>query len=222
MKTKAGTELPLMDIRGKPYLQVAYRLVWFREEHPDWSIETSLVKSDATETIAHAIIRNAEGRIIATAHKSETAKGFADHMEKCETGAIGRALALCGYGTQFEPDLDEGDRLADAPVAGPTHKITPKPQNQPEQRVKEQVTTEPKSWITKAYIEDLNAMMSILKWGKNDMLACCKDLFNLDAPFSGSILSIMTKAQYETLLKHMQKLFNEHGKKAMKQEDIPF
>jgi hypothetical protein len=39
-------------------------------------------------------------------------------MEKAETGAIGRALALIGYGTQFCADeLDEGDRIVDAPVA---------------------------------------------------------------------------------------------------------
>lgn len=115
MKTQKGTELPLLDLRGKKYLQVAHRLVWFREEKPDWSIETE-VKRDKDESIAKAIIRDPGGRIIATAHKHENAKGFADHTEKSETGAIGRALALCGYGTQFAPELDEADRLADAPI----------------------------------------------------------------------------------------------------------
>ena len=37
-------------------------------------------------------------------------------MEKSETGAIGRALANLGYGTQFAPDLDEQDRIVDSPV----------------------------------------------------------------------------------------------------------
>ena len=38
-------------------------------------------------------------------------------MEKAETGSIGRALALLGYGTQFCADeLDEGDRIVDAPA----------------------------------------------------------------------------------------------------------
>ncbi len=41
------------------------------------------------------------------------------HLEKSETGAIGRALALCGFGTQFTPELDEGERLADSPLQSP-------------------------------------------------------------------------------------------------------
>jgi hypothetical protein len=48
--------------------------------------------------------------------KKETEIGFPDYMEKAETGAIGRALAMCGYGTLQAPEFDEQDRLADAPV----------------------------------------------------------------------------------------------------------
>jgi hypothetical protein len=98
------------------YLQVAHRLVWFREEHPDWSIETERVEYSDKHAIFKARILNASGRIMATAHKKETASDFGDFLEKAETSAIGRALALCGYGTQFAPDLDEGDRLSDAPL----------------------------------------------------------------------------------------------------------
>ncbi len=120
---KSGTKLPLMNIKGKDYLQVAYRLVWFREEHKNWSIETEVTRSK-DETFARASIKNEAGRVIATAHKFENAQGFADHAEKAETGAIGRALALCGYGTQFEPELDEGERLADSPVGEPPRNDT--------------------------------------------------------------------------------------------------
>jgi hypothetical protein len=111
------TELPLLNLKGKDYLQVAHRIVWFRETHPDWTIKTQINFSDESYSQARAEILNAEGRLIASAHKSETAKGFADHLEKSETGAIGRALALCGFGTQFCADeIDEGVRLADSPV----------------------------------------------------------------------------------------------------------
>jgi hypothetical protein len=41
---------------------------------------------------------------------------FSVYIEKAETGAIGRVLALCGYGTLQAPEFDEQDRLADAPV----------------------------------------------------------------------------------------------------------
>lgn len=115
-KTAKGTELPLMNLKGKDYLQVAHRLVWCREEHPEWAIETEFVSLTNTGALAKATIREQSGRVLATAHKRETSQGFADFEEKAETGAIGRALALCGYGTQFTEDLDEGDRLADSPV----------------------------------------------------------------------------------------------------------
>lgn len=130
-KTKAGTELPLIKLGGKEYLQVAHRLVWFREERADWSIETKPLHFDGTGAVFQATIKDASGRIVATATKSETKQGFADYIEKAETGAVGRALAYCGYGTQFCGDeLDEGARIADAPVSvrqAPAYQSAPRP-----------------------------------------------------------------------------------------------
>lgn len=116
-RTAKGTELPLLNLRGKQYLEVKFRLVWFREDHPDWSIETELQSVTEVSAYARATIRDEKGRIIATSHKFENVQGFPDFIEKAETGAIGRALALIGYGTQFCADeLDEGNRIVDAPV----------------------------------------------------------------------------------------------------------
>lgn len=116
-KTPKGTELPVMSLRGKDYLEVKYRLVWFREEHPDWGIETDIVSISADSATVRAIIKNPHGQIMSMSHKVEDKKGFADFLEKAETGAIGRALALIGFGTQFcADDLDEGPRIVDAPT----------------------------------------------------------------------------------------------------------
>lgn len=117
-KTPKGTELPLMDIKGKPYLSVQHRIVWFREEHPDWSIMTYYIgeQSSKDETFFRAEISNEQGRVIATGCKREDKQGFADHYEKSESGSIGRALGFLGYGTAFALDLEEGERLADAPT----------------------------------------------------------------------------------------------------------
>lgn len=125
-KTSAGTELPLLNLRGKPYLQVAHRIVWFREDHPNWSIETTVTPDfENRRCVAKATIINEEGEAIATAHKVEDSAGFNDYVEKSETGAIGRALALCGYGTQFAPEFDEGERLADSPAQPARQPIKP-------------------------------------------------------------------------------------------------
>ncbi|GAB4462250.1 MAG: hypothetical protein OHK0029_28770 [Armatimonadaceae bacterium] len=107
---------------NREYLPVSARLIWFRSEHPDWGIVTTPVEINLTPegnrspyAIFQAQIFNAEGRLMATATKMEDARGFSDFIEKAETGSVGRALALCGYGTQFAPELEEGSRLSDSP-----------------------------------------------------------------------------------------------------------
>ncbi len=115
-KTPADKELKMIKLKGKDYLPVQERLIWFREVNPTWTIRTLIIQSDENYCLSKAEIVDDTGRLRASAHKSETLKGFADYIEKSETGAIGRALAFCGFGTQFVADeFDEKDRLADAP-----------------------------------------------------------------------------------------------------------
>lgn len=125
-RTPKGTELPLLNLRGREYLEVKYRIVWFREEHADWAIETDLLSVTENSAYARATIKDEKGRVIATSHKFETQKGFPDFIEKSETGAIGRALALIGYGTQFCADeLDDGKRLDEPKGAVPKKASAP-------------------------------------------------------------------------------------------------
>jgi hypothetical protein len=114
----------LMSLKGKDYLEVKWRLVWFRQEHPDWGISTQIVEHSIEKryAVVKATITDATGRVVAEGTKMEDAKGFADYLEKAETGAIGRALGILGYGTQFAPEFDEvvdgvaNPRIVDAPV----------------------------------------------------------------------------------------------------------
>lgn len=108
----------LMDLKGKQYLQVMWRLVWFREEHPLWNIDTKLEQLTDTHAVFSAKISDETGAQKASGYGSECDKDFRDYIEKAETKAIGRALAMLGYGTQFAPELDEGDRIVDSPVQG--------------------------------------------------------------------------------------------------------
>lgn len=119
-RTPAGTELPLLSLKGKEYLQVAHRLVWFREVHPTGILKTSMLAMNGSGPDEYAVFKTEvyiDGTMVASGHKKETRGGFDDFIEKSETGSIGRALALAGFGTQFTGDeLDEKMRLADAPV----------------------------------------------------------------------------------------------------------
>ena len=63
------------------YLPVAARIAWFRKEHPDWSIITKAVQSANKAVVMKAIIKDASGRIIATARKKETEVGFPATLE---------------------------------------------------------------------------------------------------------------------------------------------
>lgn len=119
----------LIDLKGKKYLEVKWRLVWFREEHPDWDIETQLISHDTASNVAlfRARIADAEGKPRSTGYGSESVKDFRDYIEKAETKAIGRALAVLGYGTQFAPEMEEGERIVDAPVK-PQNKAAERPQ----------------------------------------------------------------------------------------------
>lgn len=139
----------LIELKSKngpqKYLPVQARLVWFRELCPHGTIDIEEVAVDLDREVeAEAFVWNPEkrrsekvikrgkgyaryratvtdgqgGRAMGT--KSENGANFPDFIEKAETGAIGRALAALGYGTQFTGDeLAEGDRIVDAPVTQP-------------------------------------------------------------------------------------------------------
>lgn len=116
----------MMKLKGKDYLQVAWRLVWFREEHKDFGINTEALTLTEDHAIFKATITDANGIQLSSGHGSESKRDFGDFIEKAETKAIGRALAMLGYGTQFAADeLDEGERIVDSPVN--RSKVQPEP-----------------------------------------------------------------------------------------------
>lgn len=119
MTEKFDPTKKLTDLRGKQYLEVKWRLVWFRSEYPtNGAIVTEMVATDPAPIVRAQVL--IDGKIIATGYGSANADGqkkvwTGREVEKAETAAIGRALAHAGFGTQFTED-DEGDHLADSPV----------------------------------------------------------------------------------------------------------
>lgn len=135
----------MMDLKGKKYLPVAARIAWAQAEFPKgFSVEIlsqtvqSWQEEDPRNKGKMRTVREAHTRVRVTfangsfydGSKSETTTDFGDFIEKSETGAIGRALALAGYGTMFAPEFDEsattsraagieGVRIVDTPQALP-------------------------------------------------------------------------------------------------------
>jgi hypothetical protein len=116
----------LIKLKGKDYLEVKYRLVWFRDENPNGSIETELVERGEGWALFKATVTRDNGGK-AVAHAQETKKDFPEYLEKAETKAVGRALGMLGYGTQFAPDLDFEESGKDKVVDSPVERKTSEP-----------------------------------------------------------------------------------------------
>jgi hypothetical protein len=114
----------LVKLRGKEYLEVKWRLLWLRTEHPDAVVETEMVSHILPGPPGPMAIFKARvslpGGGSATGWGQEEAADFGDYLEKAETKALGRALAALGFGTQFTEDFEfaDGDeqRVVDSPV----------------------------------------------------------------------------------------------------------
>jgi len=108
----------IINLQGKKYLQVTHRVIWYRETYPAGAITTDLVATEPLP-IVKAYVTNNEGVVIATgfgtAKVKEKAVWNGREIEKAETAAIGRALALAGFGTQFANEYDDTDHLSDSP-----------------------------------------------------------------------------------------------------------
>lgn len=120
---------------AQDYLDVKWRLLWLRREHPDAEILTEHVVINEQQAIFKALVALPSGGK-ATGYGSETRGDFADFIEKAETKAIGRALNALGYGAHFaEGDEEAGETTgaetltvpAAVPPSAPTPRQPPRP-----------------------------------------------------------------------------------------------
>ena len=94
------------NIKGKEYVEVNQRLLYFRNEqaYAGWSLESELIDLQPDRCCIRAVIRDNEGRIRATGHASEDRTSSminkTSYVENCETSAWGRALACIGIGIE--------------------------------------------------------------------------------------------------------------------------
>lgn len=114
----------LSKVKGQDYLEVKWRVVWFREEWPHGKIETQVIDVNPDFAVLRAEIYQLDenGTMFgsATSHGFVEKRAFESYVEKAETKAIGRALAVLGYGTQFTDDAEFGNGYANTNgVQGP-------------------------------------------------------------------------------------------------------
>jgi len=100
------------------YLEVKWRMVWFREENSEGTktiIKDKIIDISNRFAYFELEITDSKGNV-EIGVGSETGDDFEDYIEKAYTKAYGRALAALGYGTQFSPELEEGENIVDSPV----------------------------------------------------------------------------------------------------------
>lgn len=131
------------------YLNVQNRLLWFiRDQRAmiagglakvPYTIQTELIELDRSQGWAHfkTYLRDVLGNET-TMYGSESVHDFPDYIEKASTKSLGRALLLLGYGTAFTTEMDEGERVVDAPLERPRmasnsapRPMTPAPYQEP-------------------------------------------------------------------------------------------
>ena len=117
-------ELPNEDGTLSLYLDVKYRMLWFRLHRPNGKIDTEIIHVDEKSAVVSCKLYSDRGdpadQYLAKscAQRFVSQEKYGDrYLEIAETAAIGRVLAAAGYGTQFcgATDMLSGI-IADAPI----------------------------------------------------------------------------------------------------------
>jgi hypothetical protein len=89
-----------VNIRGKEYLTVAYRIKQFRVDHPDWQIHTDIIKMDDDRVVVRAEIADSAGVTVATGHAEEKRSASTDQPDlstrELREFSSRTSLGLCG------------------------------------------------------------------------------------------------------------------------------
>lgn len=97
-----------VEIRDKSLMMVADRVSAFREEYPNWSIITEIVRMAEDWAVVKVTIFDPEGRAVSTGHANKPIYS----LEEAETLAVGRSLGFLGIGIEknicsYEEALDQ-------------------------------------------------------------------------------------------------------------------
>lgn len=117
----------ITEQRGRKHLDLKWRLIWLRTEHPDAEITTEEISSGDDWVKFRARISIPSGGSAtgyARANKEDTPVAW---YEKAEAAAVARALFYLGYGTQFASELEDEVDAPAAPAEAPIEFPRPGP-----------------------------------------------------------------------------------------------
>tara|TARA_Y100001973_G_C5205664_1_gene341351 strand:+ start:1478 stop:2026 length:549 start_codon:yes stop_codon:yes gene_type:complete len=96
------TQLKTIKIKGKEYVEVNERLMYFREHYPNYSLTSEVIEKTDNSILILASIMDEQGRVVANGlaeeEKGSTFINKTSYVENCETSAWGRCLANFGIG----------------------------------------------------------------------------------------------------------------------------
>lgn len=91
-----------INIKGKDYVMVNERILEFRKNYPNYSLESEIVAFNDESITIKAIVKDETGRVVATGFANEDKAtsiiNKTSYVENCETSAWGRALGCLGIG----------------------------------------------------------------------------------------------------------------------------
>jgi len=124
-----------IDIKGKQYVQVHERILYFRANFEEWSLTSDLVDNSDGSCIFKAYIHDGTGTLRATGYAREkdgdSYINKTSYIENCETSAWGRALANLGIG--IETSVASADEVQNAVI----RQENPAPQAKPKEAATE-------------------------------------------------------------------------------------
>ncbi len=105
-----------IDIKGKKYVTVNERLLYFRENFKGYTLTSNIYELTEDRVVMEAVITDPNDRIVATGYayedKDSTFINKTSFIENCETSAWGRALANFGIG--IEESVASADEVVTA------------------------------------------------------------------------------------------------------------